>query len=114
MSIPVSLAQFLGRLDVHRVKNARLWFRYRCQIIENIKGNISLQWRDDMGWRHCTTREHETQDHLERCSFFKNKRDLTKRMHKLIFWRQVTRTLKDMYAKNKDIKNNHTNNIISK
>ena len=25
--------------------NARLWFRYRCQIIENIKGN---KRRDDM------------------------------------------------------------------
>ena len=24
--------------------DARLWFRYRCQIIENIKGNRSSQW----------------------------------------------------------------------
>ena len=40
--------------------------------------------------------------------------DLTIRMHKLIFWRRVTQTLKDMHANNKDIVNNHTNNIISK
>ena len=46
----------------------------------------------------------------------KNKRegqDLTIRMHKLIFWRQVTRTLKVMHANNKDSVNNNTNNIIS-
>ena len=37
--------------------DARLWFRYRCQIIENIKGNRSSQWRNKMGCRHCTSAE---------------------------------------------------------
>ena len=45
--------------------DARLWFRYRCQIIDNIKGNRSSQWRNDMECRHCTSGEHETQDHLK-------------------------------------------------
>ena len=95
--------------------DARLWFRYRCQIIDNIKGNRSSQWRNDMECRHCTSGEHETQDHLERCSFFKTKReglDLTIRMHKLIFWRRVTQTLKDIHVNNKDIVNNNTHIII--
>ena len=30
-------------------------------------------------------------------------------MHKVIFWRQVTRTLKDLYVNNKDNVNNNTN-----
>ena len=63
----------------------------------------------------CTTGEHETQDNLERCSFFKTKRkglDLIIRMHKLIFWRRVTQTLNDIHLNNKDIVNNHTHNII--
>ena len=91
--------------------DARLWFRYRCQIIDNIKGNRSSQWRNDMECRHCTSGEHETQDHLERCSFFKTKReglDLTIRIHKVIFWRRVTRTLKYSYMNNKDNVNNNT------
>ena len=33
-------------------------------------------------------------------------------MHKLIFWRRVTRTLKDLHMHNKDIVNNNTNIII--
>ena len=43
--------------------DARLWFRYRCQIIDNIKGNRSSQWRNDMACRHCTSGGNETQDH---------------------------------------------------
>ena len=68
------------------------------------KGNRSSQWRDDMECRHCTTGEHETKDNLETCIFFRNKRvglDLTIRMHKLIFWRRVTQTLKDIQYNNK-------------
>ena len=69
-----------------------------------------------MECRHCTTGEYETHDHLERCTFFRKQRDgldLTIRMHKLIFWRQVTQTLKDMQDNNKDIVNNNTNIRIS-
>ena len=51
------------------LSDARLWFRYRCQIIENIKGNISSQWRKNMECRHCTTGDHKTQDHLEKCIY---------------------------------------------
>ena len=95
--------------------DARLWFRYRCQIIDNIKGNRSSQWRNDMACRHCTSGENETQDHLERCSYFNTKReglDLTIRMQKVIFWRRVTRTLKDLYVNNKDNVNNNTHIIL--
>ena len=76
---------------------ARSLFRYRCQIIENIKGNRSSQWRNNMECKHCTTGDNETQDHLEKCTFFSKHRDgldLTTRMHKLILWRSITQTLK--------------------
>ena len=69
--------------------DARLWFRYRCQIIENIKGNRSSQWRNKMGRRHCTSGEYETQDHLEKWTFSNKYReglDLAIRDHKLMFW----------------------------
>ena len=97
------------------LSNARLWFRFRCQIIENIKGNRSSQWRDNIECRHCTTGEHESPDHLERCIFFRKHREgltLTIRMHKLIFWRLVTRTLKDIKYNNKDSVDNNTSIII--
>ena len=54
--------------------NARLWFRYRCQIIDHIKGNKSSVWRNNMACSLCTSGEDETQDHLERCSFTKEMR----------------------------------------
>ena len=31
--------------------NARLWFRYRCQIIDHIKGNKSSIWEHNMACR---------------------------------------------------------------
>ena len=68
-----------------------------------------------MECRHCTTGDHETQDHLEKCIFFRKHRDgldLTIRMHKLIFWRRVTRTLKDIKDNNKDSVDNNTSIII--
>ena len=40
--------------------DARLWFRCRCQIIDNIKGNSSSQWKHDMACRLCTSGENET------------------------------------------------------
>ena len=46
--------------------DARLWFRYRCKILDNIKGNRSSQWEDRMHCRHCTTGENESQEHLEK------------------------------------------------
>ena len=39
--------------------------------------------------------------------------DLTIRNEKIIFWRRVTRTLKDIYVNNKDIVNNETQTILS-
>ena len=49
--------------------NARLWFRYRCQIIDHIKGNKSSMYRNNMACRLCTSVEDKTQEHLERCNF---------------------------------------------
>ena len=69
-----------------------------------------------MECRHCTTGDSETQDHLEKCTFFSKHRDgldLTTRMHKLIFWRRVTRTLKDIQDNNKDSVDNNTSIRIS-
>ena len=86
--------------------DARLWFRYRCQILDNIKGNRSSQWENRMHCRHCTTGLRETQDHLEVCTFFKKYRetlDMTRRDQKLIFWRRITRVLMDLKITNKDM-----------
>ena len=65
--------------------SARLWFRYRCQIIDNIKGNKSSMWKHNMACILCTSGGNETQDHLERCSFITVTRedlDLTIRKEK--------------------------------
>ena len=67
-----------------------------------------------MHCRHCTTGLRETQDHLEECTFFRKYRDtldLTKGEHKLIFWRRVTRVLKDLKIANKDMFD-HTIDVI--
>ena len=67
-----------------------------------------------MACRLCTSGENETQDQLERCSYFNTKSEglhLTIRMQKVIFWRQVTRTLKDLYVNNKNNVNNETHII---
>ena len=37
--------------------NARLWFRYRCKIIDHIKGNKSSMYKNKMQCRLCTTRK---------------------------------------------------------
>ena len=74
--------------------NARLWFRYRCQIIDHINGNKSSIWKLDMACRLCTSGENVAQDHLERCSF--TNLDLTVRKDKIVLWRKITRTLKNI------------------
>ena len=102
-------------LQAMTLADARLWFRYRCQIIENIKGNRLSQWENRMDCRHCTSGENETQEHLEKCTFFSKYReclDLTIREHKLIFWRRVTHTLKDIKDNNKDSTDDNTSVII--
>ena len=56
-----------------------------------------------------------TQEHLERFSFMKAKReclDLTRRKEKIVFWRRVTRTLKDIYVNNKYVVNNETHTLL--
>ena len=73
-----------------KLADARLWFRYRCQIIDNIKGNRSSQWKHNMACRLCTRGENETQEHVDvdRCSYSITKReglDLTIRMQKKVF-----------------------------
>ena len=57
--------------------NARLWFRYRCKIIDHIKGNKSSVFKNNMACRLCKNRENETQEHLEKCNF---KRDMRKNL----------------------------------
>ena len=97
------------------LSDARIWFRYRSQILENIKGNRSSNWVDRMHCRHCTTGLRETQKHIEECTFFRKYRetlDLTKGEHKLIFWRRVTRVLKDLKIANKDMFD-HTIGVIN-
>ena len=66
--------------------NARLWFRYRCKIIDHIKGNKSSMYKNNMQCRLCTTGENETQEHLEKCEFTTEMRknlDLGKRDDKI-------------------------------
>ena len=77
--------------------DARIWFRYRSQIIDNIKGNRSSNWTGRMQCRHCTTGARETQQHIKECTFFRKYRetlDLSKGGEKLIFWRKVISALK--------------------
>ena len=96
--------------------DARLWFRYRCQIIDNIKGNKSSIWKHDMACRLCTSGENKTQDYFERCSSTKDMRknlDLTVRKEKIVIWMRITRTLKDIYVNNKDIVNKDTQNTLA-
>ena len=95
--------------------DARLWFIYRCQILDDIKGNRSSQWENRMHCRHCITGENETQEHLEKCTFFRKYReslDLTIREHQLKFWRRVTHILKDTKIANKDMIDNNTSVIV--
>ena len=94
--------------------DARLWFRYRCQIIDNIKGNKSSICKLDMACRLCTSGGNKTQDHLE-SSFTKVMRenlDLTVRKDKIVLWRRITRTSKDIYLNNNVIVINDTQNIL--
>ena len=96
------------------LSDARIWFRYRSKILDNIKGNRSSQWENRMHCRHCTSGLRETQNHIEECTFFRKYRDtldMTKGEHKLIFWRRVTRVLKDLKNANKDMFD-HTIDVI--
>ena len=64
-----------------------------------------------MACRLCTSREDETQDHLERCSFTKKMRgnlNLTLRVDKIVVWRRITRALKDIYENDMDVVNKDT------
>ena len=38
--------------------------------------------------------------------------DLTMRKEKILLWRRITRTIKDLYVNNKDIVNNDTQNTL--
>ena len=83
------------------LSDAIIWFRYRSQILDNIKGNRSSNWTGRMHCRHCTTGLRETQQHIEECTFFRKYRetlDLTKGGEKLIFWMKEICALKDLKA----------------
>ena len=86
--------------------NARLWFRYRCKIIDHIKGNKSSMYKDNMACRLCTRGENETQEHFKKCEFTKDMRinlDLEIRDDKIALWRKITIALKDIYEPKKDV-----------
>ena len=88
------------------IANARIWFRYRTKIIDNIKGNKSSLWTGRMQCRHCNTGEAETQEHIEECAYFAKERstlNLDEGKDKLIFWRKVIFVLKCMKLRNKDL-----------
>ena len=62
-----------------------------------------------MACRLCTSRENETQEHLEKFNFTKNMRknlDLNIREDKIVLWRKITRALKDTYEPKKKVVNN--------
>merc|ERR1711892_560521 len=85
--------------------NARIWFRYRSQIISDIKGNQSSQWTGRMQCRHCNTGSDETQEHIEKCTGFSKERgklDLSDGEGKLAFWRRVVYKLKYMKLNDKN------------
>ena len=59
--------------------------------------------------------ENETQEYLEKFSFTKEMRenlDLSLREDKIVLWRRISRTLKDIYRNNKDIVIHDTQNIL--
>ena len=43
---------YLKRLNM---QDARVWFRYRCKITTNIKGNKSSMYKDNIGSRLCNS-----------------------------------------------------------
>ena len=94
--------------------NARLWFRYRWKIIDHIKGNKSLKYKNNMACRLCTSGENETQEYLEKFEFTKDRRknlDLEIRDDKIVLWRKITRALKDIYEPKKDVNKLISNSI---
>ena len=90
-----------------KLTNARLWLRYRCQIINRIKGNKSSMYRNNMACRLCKSGKNGTQEHLERCNFSKDMKnlDLNMREDKIVLLRNITRALKDIYVVNTNIPN---------
>ena len=66
-------------------------------------------WKHDMVCRLCTSGENKTQVHLghERRTGLNNKK------RKIVLWRRITRTLKDLYVNDKDIVYNDTQNTLT-
>ena len=59
-----------------------------------------------MQCRHCNTGEPETQEHIEKCTYFAKQRgtlNLDEGGDKLIFWRKVIYVLKCLKLNNKDL-----------
>ena len=73
-------------------------------------------YKDNMECRLCTSGENETQEHLKKCKFKKDMRknlDLEIRDGKIVFWRKVTRALKEIYEPKTNV-NKLIINIIDK
>ena len=80
---------YLKRMNL---PDARTHFRVRCKITNNIKGNRSSQFRNDMTCRYCPSGENETQEHMIECEFTSDIRrglDLNKEKDTIVFWRKL-------------------------
>ena len=69
-------------------------------------GNKSSLCKGRMQCRHCNTGEAETQENIEKCSYFAKERstlNLDEGKDKLIFWRKVIFVLKFMKLHNTNL-----------
>ena len=60
----INTCQYLRRMNL---PDARVWFRFRCEITSHINGNMSSMYRDNMKCRYYKSVVDETQEHLEEC-----------------------------------------------
>ena len=88
---------YLKRMNL---PDARTYFRVRCKITNNIKGNRSSQFRNDMTCRYCPSGEIETQEHMTECAFtsdIRSRLNLNKEEDTIVFWRKLNSKLYKVY-----------------
>ena len=88
---------YLKRMNL---PDARTYFRVRCKITNNIKGNRSSQFRNDMTCRYCPSGEIETQEHMTECEFtsdIRSRLNLNKEEDTIVFWRKLNSKLYKVY-----------------
>ena len=77
--------------------DARTWFRFRCKIMNNIKGNTTSAFRENMQCRHCTPGEDEKQEHVEKIEFTKviiKSMNIAKEREYMILWTKINKNLR--------------------